>query len=531
MTIASAIEDVNLIDLLQIEKDVLKSPPGADRPAWVVVSDQNLPFFSRALQALAFKAQNPVQVQSLFFKKIGGDDLQKLTSQYDRVVWVPTQQMADVEFLKSQDLQKLICIPPVLQSPLFLGALDWANPDSELQKCWNTHVALQSNPEIRDIVIRSFAAQMEIGFEKSIDPRLKFETSMPYSVDFQIRLAEMVLQQLQFSIHGQKKVVAVDFDGTLWDGILGEGTAHVDPETAQGRSFLAFQDFLLSLRSKGFLLVGLSKNDTDFVNAEFDSVPFSRIRLSDFAQVLANWNDKSANLEKIASNLNLLPEHFCFVDDSKFEIEQMQHQLPEVACLHLDSNTQDRVASLAQKNWFWKSSLTTEDKKRADFYSPQKRQKFSAADLQTELSLELLAENEIERAHQLLQKTNQFNFTCDRLTWADLKDRVASPDYEVFRYTARDQVEDLGFIGLVIVRKTSQHQVLFENWVMSCRAFHRNIENQILERLLQKMRSDGFTDFKLRYVPQNRNSKARQFIEDIGFHPTSQNEIWSQNAE
>ena len=51
------------------------------------------------------------------------------------------------------------------------------------------------------------------------------------------------------------KVLAVDADGTLWDGIVSEDGAEAV------RPYVAFQKELLDLRAKGVLLVLLSKND------------------------------------------------------------------------------------------------------------------------------------------------------------------------------------------------------------------------------------------------------------------------------
>ena len=52
-----------------------------------------------------------------------------------------------------------------------------------------------------------------------------------------------------------KKILAVDADNTLWDGIISEdGAEDVTP-------FTEFQKGLLALRDRGVLLVLLSKND------------------------------------------------------------------------------------------------------------------------------------------------------------------------------------------------------------------------------------------------------------------------------
>ena len=52
-----------------------------------------------------------------------------------------------------------------------------------------------------------------------------------------------------------KKVVAVDLDNTLWDGVVGEdGVENIRPK-------VAFQRELKALKERGVLLVALSKNN------------------------------------------------------------------------------------------------------------------------------------------------------------------------------------------------------------------------------------------------------------------------------
>ena len=124
------------------------------------------------------------------------------------------------------------------------------------------------------------------------------------------------------------KVLAVDADNTLWNGIVSEdGAADVTP-------YAAFQRGLLTLKAKGVLLVLLSKNDPPDGGRSPLEQALARadmpLSLDDFAFVGVNWEPKPGALLAAAKAFNVGTDSFVFVDDNPHERAQMKAHLPEV---------------------------------------------------------------------------------------------------------------------------------------------------------------------------------------------------------
>ncbi|MBR4617226.1 MAG: HAD-IIIC family phosphatase, partial [Kiritimatiellae bacterium] len=118
------------------------------------------------------------------------------------------------------------------------------------------------------------------------------------------------------------KVLAVDADNTLWNGIVSEdGAADVEP-------YAAFQRGLLALKAKGVMLVLLSKNDPPDGGRTPIEQAFARaempLKLNDFAFVGVNWEPKPGALLAAARALNVGTDSFVFVDDNPHERAQMK---------------------------------------------------------------------------------------------------------------------------------------------------------------------------------------------------------------
>src|SRR5262249_53169100 len=118
------------------------------------------------------------------------------------------------------------------------------------------------------------------------------------------------------------KVVVTDLDDVLWGGIVGEiGASGI---TLDADSHLRLHRFLLALRDKGVLLAVNSANNEADALEPFETRQDMLLKRGHFAAFIANWEPKSRNLERIASQLNVGLQNICFLDDSPFEREQVR---------------------------------------------------------------------------------------------------------------------------------------------------------------------------------------------------------------
>ena len=147
------------------------------------------------------------------------------------------------------------------------------------------------------------------------------------------RLADAICAHAAAALGLSAKVLAVDLDNTLWGGVIGEdllgGNSHRSC-TPEGEGYRELQQYLKELQQRGVLLAVCSKNN--LADAE---LPFLRhedmlLKRDDFAAFVANWDDKPANLERIAKDLSLGLDSFVFLDDNPLERALVRSRLPQV---------------------------------------------------------------------------------------------------------------------------------------------------------------------------------------------------------
>ena len=343
--------------------------------------------------------------------------------------------------------------------------------------------------------------------------RLVMDVAAKYGVE--IPFAEVVtvtsLWEFLRRINGGavKKVVAVDLDNTLWDGVIGED----DVEGIRPRE--DFQRELKTLKERGVLLVALSKN-----NEEDGLLGLSRqpvLKPDDFVALKIDWSAKAENLAQVAADLNLGTEAFVFVDDNPAERLEMSARLPEV----MVASFPPRLAA-----YFPERPLTAEDRRKTEEYQAEAKRRVYLAgkgeiDIWTALGIELdvhvLRDAEVARVAQLSQKANQFNVCTHRHTEEDVR-RLADEGLVVTAH-AKDRFGDQGLVAFVIVRG---EEIL--DWVMSCRVTGRGIEERVEAEVERLMAARGAARLTATWRASGKNVPVKDLFDRFGFALVSEAE-------
>ncbi|WP_445529217.1 HAD-IIIC family phosphatase [Streptomyces cyslabdanicus] len=360
------------------------------------------------------------------------------------------------------------------------------------------------------------------------DPRLACYAKVHLGEELLGRYAQEVAH-LGRALHGRaKKVLVVDLDNTLWDGILGDdGPDGIAAATTyRGEAFGRFQKIVKQIGAQGVLLAVSSKNDKELVLSTLRDHPDMVLRESNFARINANWEPKHGNLRDIAARLNLGVDSFVFADDSPFECGLVNVSLPEVAVVQLDDEPALHVDRLLADGWFDVRSLTAEDRLRAQQYRAEaERQDLEAASgsmeeylraLNIRLEISAVRDHEVARIAQITLRTNQFNLTTLRLQQAEVQQRREDPNHLVLAVRTRDRFGDNGVVGAVFAHR--EGDVLHvDNMLLSCRVFARGIEQATLSSVLAYARDTGATAVRARYRPTAKNHRVRDFYPSLGF--------------
>lgn len=337
------------------------------------------------------------------------------------------------------------------------------------------------------------------------------------------------------SLYGKnKKSIACDLDNTLWGGVIGDDGAQgiqLGEESPSGRAFTALQRYLKLVSQTGVLLNVNSKNEADIAKSGF-SRPESVLHEEDFICFTANWQPKDENLAQMASQLNLLPESFVFLDDNPAEREIVRRRFPQTAVPEL-TEPEHYVRTLARSGYFEVTSLSADDKKRSEMYreNAQRAQAQAAfSDYSDYLrSLEMKAViAPFDTAHaaritQLMNKTNQFNLTTRRYTDAEVSVCMRDGNTLTLYASLADRFGDNGIVSALIGR-VQDGILTIEEWVMSCRVFKRDLELAVFDALIAYCRTHNITSIEGDYLPTAKNAYVRTLYPTLGFSQTAESE-------
>ena len=321
------------------------------------------------------------------------------------------------------------------------------------------------------------------------------------------------------------RCLVLDLDNTLWGGVLGEeGIDGVET----GGAFARFQDYLLGLRRRGIVLAVASKNDQALAEKALEEVPGMRLRRADFAAVITDWRPKSEQLRDIASRLKLGTASLALVDDNPAECAEVATHLPEADVVALPPNPAAYVGALAGRPTLEAAPPSAADFARSASYTAIEQAEElrlssgSLADfldsLQMRTQVRALDQDNLDRAAQLIQKTNQFNLTTRRHSRQHLLELSKDPAWRCFSLSLRDRFADHGQVGLLLLR-IADGQAEIDTLLLSCRVIGRTAERRLVALAAVAAREAGCSTLVGRYVPTDRNELVATVYPGLGFQP------------
>jgi FkbH-like protein len=297
------------------------------------------------------------------------------------------------------------------------------------------------------------------------------------------------------------KCVIWDLDDTLWRGILAEGDhVHGAPEA------LALVE---RLEHAGIVQSVASKNDPTDAAAALSAHGLSDV----FVYPQISWAAKSAGVRRITELLNVGAESVVLLDDSPFERAEVAAAVPGLRCYSL----QDFLADDARHHLVPRR-ITEEAAQRPQAYRAEARRRAAEtafagpapeflASLEMVLSVRLATADDLDRAAELTERTNQLNTTGRTFGPAELARFAASPSRHVLMAKLRDRFGDYGRIGLCLLYRAEDHWSI-ELFLMSCRVMGRNVGSALLGVVAGIAASDH-VPLRALYRPTGRNRRMR----------------------
>ena len=269
------------------------------------------------------------------------------------------------------------------------------------------------------------------------------------------------------------KCLVLDLDNTLWGGVIGDDGLEgivLGQGSAHGEAFVAFQNYALDQSKRGIILAVCSKNDEANALAPFEHHPEMQLKRSHIGSFVANWQDKAANLRRIAHELNIGLDALVFVDDNPFERNLVRNELPMVAVPEVPEEPGLYARCVADAGYFEGLAVTDEDRERTVQYQANQERavlQTQAADLPTylrglDMKMVWRRFDNIGRPRvtQLINKTNQFNLTTRRYPDDDVGAVMTDPRAFGLQLRLLDRFGDNGIIAIVIGRMANEQDTL-----------------------------------------------------------------------
>lgn len=354
------------------------------------------------------------------------------------------------------------------------------------------------------------------------NPEANLLGHIPYSASFFAALGIETVRKIDGYFRKPVKVLVLDCDNTLWDGVVGEDG--VDGIClSENRLFI--QKLAVEQSQAGTVVCLNSKNNEDDVWEVFEKRDDMLLKKRHIVSSRINWHPKSENLRSIAEELQLALDSFVFIDDDAAVCDEVRRNCPEVMTIQLPAGSED-LRGFFEHLWvFDKLTITEEDKGRTASYQTQvlrREYQAKASDITEFLaSLELVCEiaeldaRDVARTSQLTLRTNQFNSTTPRLNEAEVREYISSRGKTLWTIKVRDRFGDYGLVGVVIFEERAA-ALHVEAFLLSCRILGRGVEHQIVNRLGRKASETGREFVSFDFVRTEKNLPVLDFLTQIG---------------
>jgi len=207
-----------------------------------------------------------------------------------------------------------------------------------------------------------------------------------------------------------------------------------------------------------------------------------------------------------------------FVDDSEFELQQVSAALPDVRTI--DARRYMEIADLEE----CQVPVTDESRNRRKMYRVETQRRDAAESFaddyiaflrhcEIRLNIRPMIEENLQRVHELTQRTNQMNFSGNRYDRSVLKQILSTSYLDTYVLDVEDRFGTYGVVGFCIV---DNRVPLMTDLMFSCRIQSKRVEHAFLAYLIRKYVAQTGKEFWANYRKTPRNAPSGQVFSDLG---------------
>ncbi len=271
------------------------------------------------------------------------------------------------------------------------------------------------------------------------------------------------------------KLIIWDLDDTFWNGTLSEG----------GVSFIDDNLRLIEeLTTRGIMNSICSKNDPLNVKAEFITHGYIKHwQLFVFPSI--SWASKGQRVKSIIDSMQLREENVIVIDDNETNIKEIKYYCPKIM-----SATPNQIKNIEKELYLvneydfehtrLRQYKILEAKNRDKIISNSSNEDF-LRNSNIKICIKHDCAENTERIQRLILRTNQLNFTKNRIDKAVLENIFSNPTkYESAYIIAEDKYGNYGICGFYVLNKDTNS---LDHFLFSCRIMNMGIEQYVYKYL------------------------------------------------
>jgi FkbH-like protein len=269
-----------------------------------------------------------------------------------------------------------------------------------------------------------------------------------------------------------------DLDDTFWQGTLTEGSVVLLRQNIELVITLARRGIISSIASKNIY------NDVKVILEDHGVWQY-------FVFPHIEFSSKGAPISRIIEHTNLRPENVLFIDDNTLNLQEARHCNPELMTAH-PASILPVLLDLPQAAGKEDPGLTRLkqyqllEQKVADFHRSSLTNEAFLRGCDVRVSIDLDVEQNIDRVIELINRSNQLNFTKSRLSsekyCVEFREKLREYGIHSAVIRASDRYGDYGIVGFFMLQKYFGASELL-HFAFSCRIMNMGIEQYVYEIL------------------------------------------------
>ncbi|MDR2038962.1 MAG: HAD-IIIC family phosphatase [Bacteroidales bacterium] len=266
------------------------------------------------------------------------------------------------------------------------------------------------------------------------------------------------------------KLVIWDLDETFWQGTLSEGTIKIVDDHVK---------IVKELTNRGIINSIVSKNNHEQVKEIL-----TELNIWDyFIFPVIDWTPKGEAVKQIIHKCQLRPVNVLFLDDNRLNIEEVKFYNDGIHAFF-----PDYIKEMMQNPAL--AGNPDIEHTRLKQYKLLERKENEMGHFFDNISF--LEQSEIQisfienlpdindRIYELIERTNQLNYTKIRLNREETDELLKNTGYEQKAVSVTDRYGDYGIVGYYCLDRTT-HQLV--HFIFSCRILNMGIEQYVYAKL------------------------------------------------